>query len=87
MTPMPVVAYNSTTNTMVFNNPIQTTSRSQSSTFNAEAEFTAHVDFNESISVGYSDMINQRSPMPSPTNPFGFFCPEVNGNRRPAPDG
>ena len=77
MTPMPVVAYNSTTSTMIFNNPIQTTSRSQTSTFNAETEFKAHVDFNESISVGYSDMINQWSPMPPPINPSSFFYPEV----------
>ena len=78
MTPVPAITYNTANNTMVFNNPIQTTSGSQSSTFNAETEFKAHVDFNESISGGYSDMINQWSPMPSPINPSGFFYPEVN---------
>ena len=78
MAPVPAITYNTANNTMVFNNPIQTISGSQSSTFNAEAEFKAHVDFNESRSVGYSDIINQWSPMPSPINPSNFFYPEVN---------
>ena len=73
MTPIPIITYDTANNTMVFNNPIQTTSGSQSSTFNA-----SHVDFNESISVGYSDIIKQWSPMPSPISPSSFFYPEVN---------
>ena len=76
MTPVPVITYNTANNTI--NNPIQTTSGSQSSTFHAEAEFKAHVYCNESISVGYSDMINQWSPMPSPIDSSSFFYPEVN---------
>ena len=77
MTPMPGITYNATNTALVFNSPIQTISGSQSSTFNTETEFKAQVDFNESISVGYSDLINQWSPMPSPINPSSFFYPEV----------
>ena len=78
MTPIPVITYNAANTTMIFNSPIQTTSGSQASTFNVEAEFKAHVDFNESISVGYSDILNQWSPLPSPINPSSIFYPEVN---------
>jgi hypothetical protein len=78
MTPMPVINYNSTNNTMVFNNPIQTVS-GVSSAANTPLIFNSQAQFNQAVQIGILND-SQFTPMPLPDTPATLNIPMLATN-------
>ena len=78
MTPIPVINYNSTNNTMVFNNPIQTVS-GVSSAANAPLVFNSQAQFRQAVQVGILND-SQFTPMPLPDAPGTLNIPMLATN-------
>ena len=72
MTPLPIIKYDSSTNAIVFNNPIVPASGFAAQDVEHNLEFASPVIFDQSISLG-----NQTSfvPMPIPTHPTDLNLP------------
>ena len=79
MTPMPVITYNSTNNTMVFNNPIQTVS-GVSSAANTPLVFNSQAQFRQAVQVGILNNDSQFTPMPLPDTPGTLNIPMLATN-------
>ena len=73
MTPMPLITYNSSNNTMVFNNPIQTVS-GVSSAANTPLIFNSQAQFNQAVQIGILND-SQFTPMPLPDTPATLNIP------------
>ena len=73
MTPMPVITYKSSNNTMVFNNPIQTVS-GVSSAENTPLVFTSQAQFEKAVQIGILNG-SQVTPMPLPETPATLNIP------------
>ena len=78
MTPMPVITYNASNNTMVFNNPIQTVS-GVSPAANALLVFNSQAQFRQAVQVGILND-SQFTPMPLPDTPGSLNIPMLATN-------
>ena len=78
MTPIPVITYNSTNNTMTFDNPIQTVS-GVSSAANTPLVFNSQAQFRQAVQVGILND-SQFTPMPLPDAPGTLNIPMLATN-------
>jgi len=51
---------------------------SQIRTFNGNMTFYGPTDFRESVTVGYTDLLSQFTPMPLPAGATGYYYPQLN---------
>ena len=73
MTPMPVLEYNSTNNTLVFNNPIQTVDGVSSAEYTPPV-FRSQAQFRKAVQIGILNEA-QFTPMPLPDDPATLNIP------------
>ena len=67
MTPMPVLNYDSSSNTLVFNNPIQSVSGLSTAEY-TPLDFRSQAQFREAVQIGILND-SQFTPMPPPDDP------------------
>ena len=77
MTPIPVMKYDSSSNAIFFDNPVQTTSGIKSSEL-APLSFNSPAVFNNGISAGVNADFSQFVPMPLPSDPMSLNIPAIN---------
>ena len=78
MTPIPILTYDNTTNTMVFNNPIQTVDGVSSAEY-MPLVFKSQAQFRKAVQIGIlSD--SQFTPMPLPDDPATLNIPMLATN-------
>ena len=77
MTPIPVIQYDSSSNAIIFDNPVQTTSGIASSEL-APLSFNSPAVFNNGISAGVNADFSQFVPMPLPSDPMSLNIPAIN---------
>ena len=51
---------------------------SQIRTFNGNMTFYGPTDFRDSVTVGYTDLLSQFTPMPLPAGATGYYYPQLN---------
>ena len=73
MTPIPIITYNSTNNTMEFNNPIQTVSGLSTAEYTPRA-FRSQAQFRKAVQIGILNEA-QFTPMPLPDDPATLNTP------------
>ena len=78
LTPIPIISYNTTNNTMVFNNPVQTVS-GVSSAENTPLVFNSQAQFKKAVQIGILND-SQFTPMPLPDTPATLNIPMLATN-------
>ena len=78
MTPIPIITYNSTNNTMEFNNPIQTVSGSSTAEY-TPLIFRSQAQFRKAVQIGILNEA-QFTPMPLPDDPATLNIPMLATN-------
>ena len=74
MTQIPIIKYNSTNNSLIFDNPVQTSS-GIASTELAPLSFNLPAVFNNGISAGGNADFSQYVPIPLPSDPMTLNIP------------
>ena len=77
MTPMPVIKYNTTSNALIFDNPVQTSSGIASSD-QAPLAFNSPAKFNNGIAALVNGDLSEFVPMPLPSDPTSLSIPAIN---------
>ena len=77
MTAIPVIQYDSTSNAIIFDNPVQTTGGIASSD-QTPLSFNSPAVFNSGISTGVNADFSQFVPMPLPSDPMSLNIPAIN---------
>ena len=77
MTAIPVIQYDSTSNAIIFDNPVQTTGGIVSLEL-APLSFNSPAVFNSGISAGVNAYFSQFVPMPLPSDPMSLNIPAIN---------
>jgi hypothetical protein len=78
MTPIPIITYNSTNNTMEFNNPIQTVSGLSTAEY-TPLVFRSQAQFRKAVQIGILNEA-QFTPMPLPDDPATLNIPMLATN-------
>jgi hypothetical protein len=78
MTPIPIITYNSTNNTMEFNNPIQTVSGLSTAEY-TPLVFRSQAQFRKAVQIGILND-SQFTPMPLPDDPATLNIPMLATN-------
>jgi hypothetical protein len=77
MTAIPVIQYDSSSNAIIFDNPVQTTGGIASSD-QTPLSFNSPAVFNSGISAGVNADFSQFVPMPLPSDPMSLNIPAIN---------
>ena len=77
MEPIPVIQYDKNSNTLIFDNSVQTSSGIKSSEL-APLSFNSPAVFNSGMFAGVNADFSQFVPMPLPSDPMSLNIPAIN---------